>query len=631
MRESITALRAQMKAHCIDWYIVPSTDFHGTEYVNAHFRCRQFLSGFTGSAGTLLVGLQEALLWTDGRYFLQAGRQLAGSGITLMKAGEPGVPTLLEFLENKRKSGRFVLGFDGRVISRADGLRYEALDVDIRWDQDLTDAVWSDRPPVVPAAVYELPLSVTGRTRADKIGAVRAEMKRKGADRLLLTSLEEIAWLLNLRGSDIANNPVFFAFALLDAESDGAVGESDAEPPEESTDKASAEESANKAAADEPTSDAEAPAGSASNAGRPATAGGVQLFVYDGVLPAGFHDAHIRSYEAISSTLAQIPQGTTLWMNGKQANYALFRSLHRNIKILDAPSPIDLMKAIKNNTEIDCERAAHRKDGLAMVRFLYWLKSTVGNKPLTEIDAADRLEALRREQGARDLSFPTIAGYNENGAVIHYAPTPETDATLSPSGFLLVDSGGQYPDGTTDITRTIPLGPLTTKMKRCYTAVLQAHIALASARFAPGTTGRTLDEITRRPIRALGLDYNHGTGHGVGHLLSCHEGPNIISKRGSSQAILPGMITSDEPGVYLEGEFGVRLENLLLCEDMGDGTFGFTPLTLCPFDRAAILPEMLTTGERTWLNRYHATVYKVLSPHLPPALADWLAVETAEI
>ncbi|MGI6211339.1 MAG: aminopeptidase P family protein [Anaerovoracaceae bacterium] len=585
MREQLIKLRRVMKESGIDCCFIPSGDDHNSEYVSDHFKCREFISGFTGSAGVLVVTQDRALLWTDGRYFLQAASQLEGSGFELMKIGEPGVPTVLEFLTDLASNAPYTLGFDGRVVSADTGRLFEnelvPLGVSIRWDQDLPGKIWEDRPSVPVTEVWQLPPESAGRTAEEKLADVRHAMKKENADALLITDLTETAWLLNLRASDIANTPVFYSFALI-------------------------------------------------------TESRAELYIYNKKEFDSRHAADLPfwetfPYEEIYRSVSRLPAGSRVILDPDSACVALLKAIPEDADLSLSASPIQLMKAVKNKSEIAATRAAHIRDGVAMVRFLMWLKDAVRSMPLTEIAASDHLDKERLSfERCFDLSFPTIAGYEENGAIIHYQATPETDAPLAPKGFLLVDSGGQYLDGTTDITRTIVLGPLTGKQQEYYTYVLKSHIALASAVFPRGTTGLDLDRIARRPLREHGLDFNHGTGHGIGHVLSVHEGPNIISLRGSGQEFLPGMITSDEPGVYLEREFGIRLENEILCVEKGD-RLGFEPLTLCPFDRAAILPEFLTNDEREWLNRYHRHVNDTLSPYLTEKEAAWLKRETLPI
>ncbi|MGI6722592.1 MAG: aminopeptidase P family protein [Anaerovoracaceae bacterium] len=582
MRKQLQDLRKAMEEAGVDVYLIPSGDCHNSEYVNKHFKCREYVSGFTGSAGTLVVERDSARLWTDGRYFLQAADQLAGSGIQLMKINEPGVPGIVEYLEAKAEEGSYRLGFDGRVISAGTGRRLEeelvTRDVELVWQQDLVADIWQDRPPVEASEIYSLPLKYTGKTAEEKLAAVRGEMKKNGAAHLLISDLTETAWLLNLRGSDIECTPVFYAFTIVSEET-------------------------------------------------------VELFVLD---PAQFERdlagelpfVQVRAYDDIYRALADLGKGR-IWMSPATASYALCRTLADANDVLWQPTPISMMKAVKNESEIASTRKVHLRDGRCMVSFIFWLKSNVAEMELSEIEASDWLDWERFDAGeCYDLSFPTISGYGANGAIIHYQATATTDADLKPEGFLLVDSGGQYDGGTTDITRTISLGPLTKKMKEYYTYVLKSHIALATAVFEPGTTGRELDSIARKPLADQGLDFNHGTGHGIGHMLSVHEGPNTISRRGAECAIVPGMITSNEPGVYIENEFGIRLENEILCVEDG-GRYRFETITYCPFDRAAIVKDLLTKDELDWLNSYQKTVYDKLSPRLDPEEAKWLRRETA--
>ena len=564
MTKQLEELRVQMKKRNIDIYIVPTTDYHGSEYVNDYFKCREYLSGFTGSAGTLAVTQDTAALWTDGRYFLQAEAELSGSGIELMKEGMKGVPTLEEYIEALCRQKRLTIGFDGRVISAGQGSSFEAM-ADIVWDTDLAGEVWKDRPEIEPSHIYELDISVTGETCRSKLARVRSKMG--DSDFLLVTRLEQIAWLYNLRGDDVEHTPVFFAFALIGNDTD-------------------------------------------------------TLYVMDD----SFERQNTRPYMQIFDDLKSL-RGCSISLEKSAASYALVRCLHSSVDITDEANPIELMKAVKNDTEIACTRNAHIRDGAAMVKFLYWLKNNAGSRYITEISAADYLEECRRQQGACDLSFDTIAGYEEHGAIIHYQATEQTDVQIKPEGFLLVDSGGQYRDGTTDITRTIALGPVTCDRRYAYTAVLKSNIRLAAAKFGYETTGAELDVIARKPLIDRGFDFNHGTGHGVGHMLSVHEGPNTISRRGDKCCMAPGMITSDEPGVYFAGEYGIRLENEILCKEEKNGLC-FETITLCPFDREAIDVNMLEDDELEFLNRYHSRVYDTLKEYLDGDEAKWLLKQT---
>lgn len=564
MTKQLEELRVQMKKRNIDIYIVPTTDYHGSEYVNDYFKCREYLSGFTGSAGTLAVTQDTAALWTDGRYFLQAEAELSGSGIELMKEGMKGVPTLEEYIEALCRQKRLTIGFDGRVISAGQGSSFEAM-ADIVWDTDLAGEVWKDRPEIEPSHIYELDISVTGETCRSKLARVRSKMG--DSDFLLVTRLEQIAWLYNLRGDDVEHTPVFFAFALIGKDTD-------------------------------------------------------TLYVMDD----SFERQNTRPYMQIFDDLKSL-RGCSISLEKSAASYALVRCLHSSVDITDEANPIELMKAVKNDTEIACTRNAHIRDGAAMVKFLYWLKNNAGSRYITEISAADYLEECRRQQGACDLSFDTIAGYEEHGAIIHYQATEQTDVQIKPEGFLLVDSGGQYRDGTTDITRTIALRPVTCDRRYAYTAVLKSNIRLAAAKFGYETTGAELDVIARKPLIDRGFDFNHGTGHGVGHMLSVHEGPNTISRRGDKCCMAPGMITSDEPGVYFAGEYGIRLENEILCKANKNGLC-FETITLCPFDREAIDVNMLEDDELEFLNSYHGRVYDILKDYLDENEAKWLMKQT---
>ncbi len=557
MRKELIALREKMKSYGFDAYMVPTSDFHQSEYVHDHFKCREYVSGFTGTAGTLIVTMDEACLWTDGRYFLQAAAQLEGSGIRLMKMGVEGVPTVVEYLEDVLGDDS-VLAFDGRVCTPKDVPEDK---FNMVTECDLVGEIWSGRPEIEPSKIYDLPETVTGESHESKLVHLREAMANHDADCCILSALDEIAWLYNLRGDDVKHTPVFFAYALISAEDD-------------------------------------------------------RLYVMDESLEGTL------CYDTFLDDIKDLPPGKLL-IDKNNTSYAILDSLPEDMEIISHESPVAAMKAIKNEAEIASTKSAHLRDGAAMVEFLCWLKENT-DMQITELDAAAKLEECRRKQdGFRDLSFETISAYGSNGAIVHYSATEETNKALKPEGFYLVDSGGQYEDGTTDITRTVALGLLTDKMKLHYTTVLKSHIALCTAKFEPGTTGAELDELTREPLRKIGLDYNHGTGHGVGHLLGCHEGPQSISPRDKTHAILPGMINSDEPGVYIEGEYGIRLENEILCIEK-EGLYGFEPLTFCPFDKDAILPESLTDAELEWLNDYHRQVYEKISPLVDEETKQWL-------
>ena len=588
--ERLARLRREMAQRGMDGYVVVTDDFHGSEYVGDYFKARAYLSGFTGSAGTLVVLPDRAALWTDGRYFLQAAEQLTGSTIELMRMGQPGVPAIGAFLAQHLPEGG-VLGFDGRTVSSSfAGTLEKALEAKhIRFagGEDLVDAVWPDRPALSDRPVWEL--TGCGLSREEKLAKLREKMAAADAAYLLLTSLTEIAWALNLRGGDVACTPVFLSFLL--------IGREDA-----------------------------------------------QLCIQPQAVPADIVEkltacgVTLRPYGSIYDILRALPAGTRVMADSATANYRIMESLS-HAEVLDQPSPAVLMKACKTQEETDGFRAAHIKDGAALCRFLYWLKTRIGEEPMTELSAAARLAAFRAEQpDFLDLSFDTIAGYGPHGAIVHYDPTPETDVPLHPEGLLLVDSGAHYRQGTTDVTRTIALGPVTQEEKRMFTLVLKGHLALAAARFPHGATGENLDVLARLPLWEQGLDYNHGSGHGVGFILSVHEGPQSFRWHSTDGRRIPleeGMVISNEPGYYEAGKFGIRHENLVLVR-AGDKTeFGqfmyLEPLTMAPFDRDAIDVALLTEPELALLNDYHKLVYDTVSPLLPAEEQAWLAAATAPL
>lgn len=588
--ERLARLRREMAQRGMDGYVVVTDDFHGSEYVGDFFKARAYLSGFTGSAGTLVVLPDRAALWTDGRYFLQAAEQLTGSTIELMRMGQPGAPAIGAFLAQHLPEGG-VLGFDGRTVSSSfAGTLEKALEAKhIRFagGEDLVDAVWPDRPALSDRPVWEL--TGCGLSREEKLAKLREKMAAADAAYLLLTSLTEIAWALNLRGGDVACTPVFLSFLL--------IGREDA-----------------------------------------------QLCIQPQAVPADIVEkltacgVTLRPYGAIYDLLRALPAGTRVMADSATANYRIMESLS-HAEVLDQPSPAVLMKACKTQEETDGFRAAHIKDGAALCRFLYWLKTRIGEEPMTELSAAARLAAFRAEQpDFLDLSFDTIAGYGPHGAIVHYDPTPETDVPLHPEGLLLVDSGAHYRQGTTDVTRTIALGPVTQEEKRMFTLVLKGHLALAAARFPHGATGENLDVLARLPLWEQGLDYNHGTGHGVGFILSVHEGPQSFRWRSTDGRRIPleeGMVISNEPGYYEAGKFGIRHENLVLVragETTDYGQFMYLePLTMAPFDRDAIDVSLLTEAELAQLNGYHRLVYDTVSPLLPAEEQAWLAQATAPL
>ena len=593
IEQRLSALRTKMKEAGYAGYYIPTDDFHLSEYVGAYFKARAYMSGFTGSAGTLVVLGQEAGLWVDGRYFLQGEQQLAGTPITLYKMGEEGVPTVLEYLKEKLPENS-VLGMDGRTVPAATGLEFEkALSpkgVTLASGRDLVGEIWADRPPLSQKPAWVLDAKYAGQEAKEKLQKVRAAMEEKNAQAHVLTSLDDIAWLFNLRGDDVLYNPVLLSYAVIEQAQ-------------------------------------------------------AYLFAEEAKLPAPVQ-AHLKAlgvavlpYDSIYAFVGKYKDGARVLCAQGRINFALHACLTgAGATLVDGENPTVRMKAVKNETELENLRAAHKKDAVAMVRFMKWLKENIGKVPMTEISASDHLEALRRAQaGNLGLSFDTICGYGPHGAIVHYSATPESDVPLEPKGLLLVDSGGQYYEGTTDITRTFALGPLTEEEKRDFAIVLRSMLNLAAARFLYGVRGANLDVLARAPFWEHGLDYKHGTGHGVGYLLNVHEGPNSFrwQNPANSAVLEEGMVTTDEPGVYIAGKHGVRLENELVCRKGEKNEYGqfmyFEPITLVPIDLDAVEPALLTETDKARLNAYHALVYEAIAPCLAPDEQAWLKEYTRPI
>lgn len=583
--ERLAALRRNMERRGLDGCVIVTDDFHASEYVGEHFKTREFFSGFTGSAGTLAVLREEAYLWTDGRYFLQAERQLAGSGITLMRAGQPGVPVLSALLAEQLPEGG-ALGFDGRTVStrlhRTLEKKLTGKHIRLVGDFDPAEGVWTDRPGLSAAAVWPFD---SGVSRREKLTLLRQDMAEQEAAYLLLTDLTDVAWALELRGGDVEHTPVFLGFLLLGRESAVlyAQGES--------------------------------------------FSGDIQAaLAADGVT--------LRPYEDIYAALEGLPEGARVMADPATANSRIAACLAHRLWV-EAGSPASRRKAVKSAEEQEGFRQAHLRDGAALCRFLYEIKRRP--EEFTELSAAALLHGYRAEQeGFLDESFETIAAYGPHGAVVHYAPTAETDVPLARRGLLLVDSGGHYRRGTTDVTRTVALGALTASERRMATLVLKGHIQLAMAQFPRGIAGENLDALARVPLWREGLDYDHGTGHGVGCVLSVHESPPAfrwrITEGAAHPALEAGMVLSDEPGYYEAGAFGIRHENLLLVQPAArEGFLRFEVLTLAPFDRDALDVSLLTAEEKAWLNGYHRRVYEAVGPQLPPEVRMWLAEATAEL
>ena len=594
IQERLAALREEMKKRNIAIYVVPTADFHESEYVGSYFKARKFITGFTGSAGTAVITLTEAGLWTDGRYFVQAAKQLEGTTVTLYKMGMEGVPRVNEYIENTLAEGE-CLGFDGRVVNGGWGKELEEIVAkkhgSLYVDEDLIDLIWKDRPAMSAEPVRILDMAYTGKSTKEKLADVRAVMKEKGAQLHLMSSLYDIAWLLNVRGNDISYVPVVLSFLALSEDS---------------------------------------------------CTWFVQEQIVTEELKAYLTENGITTqpYESFYDYVKNIHVDKVL-MNKQVANYRICNNIPASVEVLDEKDPTERMKAIKNETEVRNTRNAHVKDAVAMCRFMYWLKKNVGKIPMTEISVSDYLEQLRAEQeGFLDLSFDTICGYADHGAIVHYSATPESDVPLKPEGLLLVDSGGHYLEGTTDITRTFVLGPITDEMKADFTRVCRSNMNLANVRFLHGCTGINLDVIAREPFWEANLDYNHGTGHGVGYILNVHEGPNAFrwqksAGRSEDSVLEEGMITTDEPGIYIEGKYGIRLENELLCCKGEKNEYGqfmyFENITYVPFDLDAIDPEQMTSVERSRLNEYHAKVYEVVSPYLEGEEKAWRKEATRAI
>lgn len=618
----LTKLRERMSAEKIDAWLVLSSDYHESEYVGDYFKCREYLSGFTGSAGSMVILQKEAGLWTDGRYFLQAEEQLEGSGIVLFRKGEENELELEEYLIQKLPEGA-CFGVDGKTIS-VNGYRklkkkLEQKNIRIRLDCDLVGDIWTDRPPVSCKAAWELEIGYAGKTRAEKISMLRKKLDEEGADSSVISSLDDIAWTLNVRGSDVSYTPVVLGFLVI--EKTRVIWFVHQDAVSESLKKKLGE---------------------------------------DGVF--------IRNYKEIGHFLKEESIGRRLYLDPDKTNMIVYQEAQKRTdacqgEIVEGKNVTMLPKAVKNQTEIENMRKAHKKDAIACIKFICWLKQNIGNikeeqqdstkddawmrtngkhtKTITEISAAEKLEEFRMEQKHYlGPSFRTIAGYAQHGAIIHYGATTDTNLPLEPENFILIDSGGHYLEGTTDITRTIALGPLTREQKHYYTLVLKGNISLAAAKFRYGSAGISLDCLARKALWEEGLDYNHGTGHGVGYLLSVHEPPNSFRSAAGDHGyecmrLEPGMITSDEPGVYLPGKYGIRLENLIVCRELeknAHGRFlGFETLTLVPFERDAVVAEELEEWERKWLNRYHARILREIGNHLNPQEYAWLREATKEI
>lgn len=588
VRERIEKLRSLMKERGIDAYIVPSSDPHQSEYVAEHYTARAFITGFTGSAGTAVITLKDAGLWTDGRYFIQAENQLKDTGVTLFRMGEKGVPTIEKFLRENLPFGAKV-GFDGKVVSvqyfRSLKKELEGSGISFETGEDLINIIWENRPEKPHTKVIVHDLKYAGKSREDKLQEVINEMKSMGAAHYVISGLDDIAWLLNIRGRDVECNPLTIAYSII-------------------------------------------------------SKGKCYLFIDEDKIDSNVRaeiekaKVEIRPYESVTEFLEGITEGTILFDPSK-TNTWIYNSI--KVKTIEDMDITTKLKAIKNDIEIENVKKAMVRDGVAMVKFINWLKKTIKSRNIKEIEAADKLEELRRAgENFFDLSFSTISAYGANASMPHYSATEENQATIEPKGFYLVDSGAQYLDGTTDITRTIAVGPLSEEEKLDYTLVLKGMIDLTMQRFLYGTTGSNIDIIARIPLWNAGMDFKHGTGHGIGFFLNVHEGPQRISSVPNNVRLEKGMIISNEPGVYKAGKYGIRTENLVVVQEDESTEYGgqfmkFETLTLCPIDKEPIKVELLTEEEKAWLNSYHKNVFEKLSPYVDGEELEYLKEATKEI
>ena len=590
-RERIELLRMKLAEAGADAVLIPTADYHNSEYVSDHFKTREFFSGFTGSAGTLAVTRREACLWTDGRYFVQAERELEGSGIRLMRMQEPGVPTVTEYLCTSLQQGS-VLCFDGRCMTAGSGRELEQAlkqkEISVQASFDPTEGIWEDRPARPARIIRILDLKYTGRAADDKLRELRERMAEKGGRALTSSRLDDLMWLLNIRGDDVACNPVALCHLYLRQEDFCLFLQEEAQDPE---------------------TDAYI------------EALGGRIFPYDEYL----------------TYLSEIRESGTVLYDPDGLSYAAAAALRRAVPTREWISPLPYMKAVKNGTELENLRQCYRKDSAAVCRFLYWVKNHPEIGEETEYTAAMKLDGLRAElPGFAGLSFETISAYGPNAAMMHYSADSETAAPLHPEGMLLVDSGGQYLTGTTDVTRTMALGPVTDEMRRDYTLTAAGNLALMDAVFMYGCTGKNLDVLSREPLWKMGMDYKCGTGHGIGFYLNVHENPPNIRWRyqpGMREDVIePGMIVSDEPGVYKQDVYGIRIETILECVERvtnSDGRFlAFRPLTLVPLDRELLDPELLSPELTVVLDEYHARIFEEIAPLLDDKEAAWLRQQT---
>ena len=594
IQKRIDGLRKIMKDRQIDYYYVTTSDYHNSEYVDDHFKEREFLSGFTGSCGNLLIGEDFAGLWTDGRYFIQAGKELAGSGILLFCIGEEGVPTILEYLEKNMNQGQ-TLAFDGRCISFQTGNRLEQLVLRkqgrLLYEEDLVDELWQNRPPRTARPVFSLPKEICGKSIVEKLAQVRAATREAGGENLILSKLDDIMWLFNLRGSDVECNPVALSYSVITQKECFLFLQ--------------------KAVLDEET---------------------------EGQLAAQF--VLLKEYDDFMTFLEGMNWKGKVLLDKLNSNFSILKLVERKAQVLLATNPTELLKARKNGVELEQLRQVYLRDSLAVCRFMHWLKENIGRIPMTEVSAAGYMDGLRKNtEGFLELSFPTICGFRENAAMMHYQATKEEHKRLEPEGMLLIDSGGQYMGGTTDVTRTYALGAVTAEMKTHYTAVVMGMLRLLNSKFLYGCTGRNLDILARGPLWDRGIDYKCGTGHGIGYMLNVHEGPQNIRWRYTEEmpeAVLEeGMLLSNEPGVYKAGSHGIRIENIMVVKKgvkNEDGQFmEFEGLTYAPLDLDLIDVTIMEKRDIDYLNGYHQEVYEKIAPLMDENEALWLKKVTRRV
>lgn len=595
IKQRIENIRDLMKEKNIYAYIVPSSDYHQSEYVGDYFKSREFMSGFTGSAGTLIISMDEAGLWTDGRYFIQAENELKDSGIKLFKMGEEGVPTIEEYLLEKLPKNS-TLGFDGRVMSVKEGqslankLAFKGINIEYKYD--LVNDIWEDRCSLPTEKAFLLGTEYSGESFSDKLSIIRAVMKEKKATTHILASLDDIAWLFNIRGRDVKSNPVVLSYAVISIDS-------------------------------------------------------VYLFIDKNKIGEDIRaelskeNVQIKGYEEVYEFIKNIDENEVVLIDTSKVNYAIYNNIPSNVQKIEERNPSILFKSIKNEIELKNIRNSHIKDGVAFTKFMYWLKNNIGKIEITEISATQKLEEFRREQDKFiEPSFSTIAAYKDHAAMMHYSATEESNYKLEPRDLFLVDSGGQYFDGTTDITRTIALGPIPENVRKDFTNVVRGMIRLSKAKFLYGCRGYNLDILARGPLWEEGVDYKCGTGHGIGFVLNVHEGPNgfrwkVREDIDDSCILEEGMVTTNEPGVYVENSHGIRIENEIVVRKAEKNEYGqfmdFEVITFAPIDLDAIDESLILKDEKVYLNNYHKQVYDKISPYLNEEEKQWLKTYTREI